>query len=115
MSLLGLGCFELAVSVPLVLEYEKVLSRQRLELGLSQQDVADLIDTVCLLATHQKIHFLWRPYLRDEKDEFVLELAVAAGCGYIITYNRRDFDGADKFGIKVINPREFLVEIGELK
>ncbi len=101
--------------MPLMLEYEEVLSRQRLELGLSQQDVADLIDAICLLAEHQKIHFLWRPYLRDEKDELVLELAVAAGCDYIVTYNKRDFDGAEKFGMKVINPREFLIVIGELK
>jgi predicted nucleic acid-binding protein len=43
----------------------------------------------------------------------VLELAVAAQCDYIITYNQRDFSGAEKFGIHVIGPRPFLQEIGE--
>ena len=60
------------------------------------------------------IYFLWRPYLRDRKDELVLELAVAARCSAIITYNQRDFHGADLFGIRVLDPRAFLQIIGEL-
>lgn len=55
-----------------------------------------------------------RPYLRDRNDEMVLELGVAAQCGYIITYNQRDFRGADKFGIRVLDARTFPQEIGEL-
>ena len=102
------------VSVPLVLEYEAVLLRYRTELGLTQEDVADLIDAFCALSRHQKIYFLWRPYLRDRNDEMVLELAVAAQCEYIITYNQRDFGGADKFGIRVMDARTFLHEIGAL-
>ncbi len=113
-SLVGTGRFDIHVSVPLVLEYEAVLMRYRAELGLTQEDVADLIDALCALAKHQKIYFLWRPYLRDRNDEMVLELAVAAQCGYIVTYNQRDFSGTDKFGIRVMDARTFLQEIGEL-
>ena len=102
------------VSVPLVLEYEAVLLRYRAELGLTQEDVADVVDAFCALAKHKKIYFLWRPYLRDRNDEMVLELAVAARCDYIITYNQQDFSGADTFGIRVIDPRTFLQAIGEL-
>lgn len=51
MSLLGTNRFDAHVSVPLVLEYEEVLLRQRLLLGLTQPDVADLIDAICAL-TH---------------------------------------------------------------
>jgi len=29
--------------------------------------------TLCALGHHHEIHFLWRPYLRDPKDELVLE------------------------------------------
>jgi predicted nucleic acid-binding protein len=53
--------------------------------------------------------------LRDAKDEMILELAVTAVCDYIITYNKRDFEGAQRFGIEVVTPREFLERIGELK
>jgi putative PIN family toxin of toxin-antitoxin system len=114
-SLIGTGRFEIHVSVPLVLEYEEVLLRQRGLLGLTSEDVTDLVDALCALSHHHKIHFLWRPYLRDAKDELILELAVAAQCNYIITYNQKDFVGAEKFGIQVLDPKTFLGEIGELK
>jgi len=44
----------------------------------------------------------------------VLELAVAADCDCIVTYNERDFRGVEQFGIRVLNPKTFLAEIGEL-
>jgi putative PIN family toxin of toxin-antitoxin system len=115
MSLIGAGLFEIHVSVPLVLEYEEVLLRQRASLGLTHEDVTHLVDALCALAHHQEIHFLWRPYLRDAGDELVLELAVAAGCDYIVTYNKSDFGGTERFGIDVINPKTLLERIGELK
>jgi len=77
MSLIGTGCFEIHLSVSLTLEYEDVLHRQRNTLGLSREDVSDLIDALCALSHHHKIHFLLRPQLRDAGDELVLELAVA--------------------------------------
>ncbi len=113
LSLLGTGQFEVHLSVPLVLEYEAVLMRYRLELGLTQDDVTDLVDALCALSTHHEIYYLWRPYLRDPADEFVLDLAVAARCDHIITFNQRDFAGTERFGIRVITPGEFLKLIGE--
>jgi len=90
---------------------EEVLLRYQSELGLTQEDV---VDALCALSKHHKSYFLWRPYLRDRKDELVLELAVAARCNYIVTYNQRDFGGAETLGIRVMDPRTFLQEIGEL-
>lgn len=115
MSLIGTGRFDIHVSVPLVLEYEEVLLRQKTQLRLTSQDVDDLVDAICALANHHPIYFLWRPYLQDEKDEMILELAVASNCDYLVTYNQRDFRGAEKFGIQVVDAREFLQEIGESK
>ena len=112
MTLVGTGRFEVHVSVPLVLEYEEVLRRESISLGLTAQDVTDLVDGLCTLGRHHEIYFLWRPQLRDPKDEFVLELAVASQCSHIITFNQRDFVGVEEFGVKVMNPREFLEEIG---
>ena len=113
-SLLGTGPFDIHLSVPLVLEYEEVLLRQRAILGLTQEEVGRFIDDLCNLAKTHKIYFLWRPFLRDAKDEHVLELAVAAGCDYIITYNKRDFEGVEMFGIETIDPKIFLEKIGAL-
>ncbi|MCL4789726.1 MAG: hypothetical protein KJ070_23595, partial [Verrucomicrobia bacterium] len=60
-------------------------------------------------ASHlQEIFFLWRPALRDANDDLILELAVAAGCRYIVTHNLRHFRGIGQWGIAAVTPREFL-------
>jgi predicted nucleic acid-binding protein len=48
-------------------------------------------------------------------DGFVAEVAVTAQAEAIVTQNTRDFKGLDKFGIKVLTPKEFLQSIGEAK
>lgn len=113
LSLLAEGRFEAHLSIPLALEYEDVLIRQRGELGLSADDVAALIDSLCALSIrHEHIYFNWRPSLPDERDEHILDLAVKGNCEAIITYNIRDFGGAKHFGIRAIDPQTFLREIG---
>lgn len=112
LSRVGTGDFEIAVSVPLVLEYEDALLRQIADTPLSERDVHDVVDYLCSVAQQQDIFFLWRPLLRDPKDDLVVEVAVAAGCDAIITFNRRDFAGLEQFGIRVLTPAELLKEIG---
>lgn len=114
LTLLGSDKFEVSLSVPLVLEYEDVAKRLLGRIALTANEVDDVIDYVCSLARRRKIHYLWRPFLNDPKDEMVLELAVAAGCDTIVTYNKRDFRGVEKFGIRLLTAQEFLREIGEL-
>ncbi len=114
LSLVGTQKFKIHDSVPLILEYEDVIQRQREEVGLSQKDVAALIDSLCTLAHHHEIYFLWRPSLPDANDELILELAVSAHCDYIVTHNIADFKGVEKFGIKALTPREFLRIIDEV-
>ncbi len=115
MSLVGTGRFEIHLSVSLTLEYEDVLRRQRSIMRLSEKDVTELVDSLCAVSRHHRIYFLWRPQLRDPGDELVLELAVAAKADYIVTYNKKDFIGVDKFGIAVVTPKEFLQDIGEIE
>ena len=42
-------------------------------------------------------------------------VSFAAGCDAIVTYNKRDFRNIGKFGLKVLDPRELLFEIGAIK
>jgi len=114
LSLIGTGKFDMHLSVPLVLEYTDVLLRELPNLYLSREEVDDLIDFYCSVGIPHKIFFLWRPFLRDPKDDMVLELAVKAGCQSIITYNTRDFAGIEQFGLNVLEPSEFLRLIGKL-
>lgn len=115
LSRIGSGVFDIAVSVPLVLEYEDVLVRHLPATALDAADVRDIIDYMCSVATRQEIFFLWRPQLRDPGDDMVLELAVAADCDAIVTHNVRDFAGADRFRIRVLSPGMFLNELRSLK
>jgi len=112
--LLGSDKFQINISVPLVYEYEDVVKRLELAIPLNNSQIDDIIDYICSVANQRKIFFLWRPYLSDSKDDFVLELAVEAQCDFIITFNKRDFQGVEKFGIDVLTPGEFLKIIGEL-
>jgi predicted nucleic acid-binding protein len=111
LELLRAARFEIAMSVPLALEYEVVLVRHARELGLKRDDAEGLVDYLCQVAHRQEIHFLWRPALTDPRDEFILELAVAAGCDAIVTHNVRDFTGASSFGAHVSTPAEFLARL----
>jgi predicted nucleic acid-binding protein len=113
LKLLRAGRFEVALSVPLVLEYEAVLLRHARELGLARNEADGLVDYLCDVGYRQAIHFLWRPTLTDPRDEFILELAVAAGCEAIVTHNVRDFAGASRFAVRIITPGAFLASVEE--
>jgi putative PIN family toxin of toxin-antitoxin system len=114
LSLVGTGRFEVCVSVPLVLEYESVIVRDLEPGSIEWQARMNILDYLCAIATRQEIFFLWRPSLRDPKDEMVLETAVAGGCSAIISYNKRDFVGAERFGLTISAPQEFLKAMGAL-
>ena len=74
----------------------------------------DLLDQLCNAGDQYEIHFLWRPLLPDPGDDHVLELAVASGSRFIVTYNTKDFRELGQFGIDVVTPREMLAQLGEL-
>ena len=81
-------------------------------IGLTHQDVDDVVDYMCTIGRHWQVHFLWRPNLKDPGDDFILELAVESECDYIVTHNLRDFSGSEKFKVKAITPQVFLRAIG---
>jgi len=112
LSLATSGLYEVSLSVPLLFEYEDVLLRQHEDLLVDREKIGDILDRLCDVAEKYHIFFLWRPFLRDPKDEFVLELAVASRSRYIVTYNRRDFRGYDKFEVEIVTPKEMLRELG---
>lgn len=102
----GTGWFDIVVSVPLVVEYEHAMVRERGAVPAAA--VRDIIDYVCKVAIRQPIFFLWRPFLRDPADDMVAEVGFAAGAEAIITYNRRDFVGVESLGLAVLSPHDLL-------
>jgi predicted nucleic acid-binding protein len=96
------------ISVPLLLEYEDVLTRFKEPLNLTTRDIEAFLDYYVSISYPQKIHYLWRPLLRDAKDDMVLEAAFNGNCAYVVTFNTKDFRAARQLGINAITPGEFL-------
>ncbi len=114
-SLIGQQHFEYVMSVPLMIEYEDVLKRNDAKIQISREAANSILDRLCYHADLREIFFLWRPYLKDPKDDLVLELAFEANCNSIVTYNLNDFKNIDKFGLKAITPKIFLQQIEVIK
>lgn len=112
LMLLDQGIYRPNISVPLFLEYESVANRSHLQ--LNKEDISDILNYLALNARKRQIFFLWRPYLKDAKDDLVLEVAVESESQYILTYNISDFAGINKFGIQAITPKEYLEKRGLL-
>jgi predicted nucleic acid-binding protein len=106
------GLFQASISVPLILEYEAVAKRLLDQTPLTGSDLEDILDFVCATANRQRVFYLWRPSLPDAQDDMVLEVAVAAGCEFIVTFNKRHFAGINRFGIEAVTPRELLERLG---
>ncbi len=76
--------------------------------GSTAEDARRFVRYLASQSHLQEVHFLWRPFLSDPDDDFVLELAFAANCRYLVTHNVVDFRGSEQLGIQVVPPREFL-------
>ena len=108
------GHIDLAVSVPLVLEYEAVVTRPEhlAASGLDLKNAQAVIDVLVSIADWVRIDYRWRPQTRDPADEMVLEAAINAKADAIVTFNRRDFGAApEKFGIGCWLPGETLEKL----
>ena len=103
------------VGQALYCEYEDVLSRQELfrRCPLSAGERSDLLDALLSVSEWVKIYYSWRPNLRDEADNHLVELAVAGAADWIVTNNTRDLLSGDlRFpGIGIVKPHELLKEL----
>jgi putative PIN family toxin of toxin-antitoxin system len=106
--------WELNISTTLIFEYEEILKREKEQLGLSLQDIENVINSICAIANKRNIFYLWRPLAKDPDDDFLLDLAIESQADFIITYNRKDLQAAEQFEIRVLSPKEFLQIVGEI-
>ena len=104
------------ISTPFILELEDVFlreqNRDRMPYFLDEQ-LNQFIDDICHISEHQAIYFLWRPQIKDPKDDMVLELVTNAQADYLVTYNLKDFkQAAKKFNFTLVTPKQFLTIAG---
>ena len=104
--------FQPLMGAALLAEYEDVLARAPLfaKSRLSAVERAELLDIFLATCRWTRIYYGWRPNLRDEGDNHLVELAVAGGASHIVTHNLRDLRNMElKFaGLTVVTPTQLL-------
>jgi predicted nucleic acid-binding protein len=106
--------FELLLSVPLLLEYEAVLTRaeQLTAFGIGRRDVERALDDITSVARPVRLSYRWRPQLSDSNDDMVLETAVNGNADAVVTFDQADFAPlGERFDCRVMLPREALCEL----
>jgi putative PIN family toxin of toxin-antitoxin system len=100
------------ISNPLYQEYEDVSSRKRIKetCPLGTREIRDLLNAFYSVCHWVPIYYLWRPNLKDEADNFLIELALAGNSPIIVTNNIKDLEGAElKFeDLRILTPQQIL-------
>jgi putative PIN family toxin of toxin-antitoxin system len=103
------------VGQALFLEYEDVLGREQLfrKSPLAASERRQLFEAFLSVCEWVQVYYLWRPNLRDEGDNHILELAVAGGASVIVTNNVADYRGSElRFAdIRILSPKILLKEL----
>ena len=76
---------------------------------LDVEDIEKFLRFIAYVGKPYKTYFLFRPNLKDEKDNMVVELAVTSQSDYLVTSNIKDFKNAElQFDqLKIVTPGEF--------
>jgi putative PIN family toxin of toxin-antitoxin system len=92
-------------------EYQDVLGRPGVWRGSGtrarQRQI--VVDALASVAIWIQIWFVWRPNLRDEGDNHVLELAFNGNAAALVTMNTKDFRGGGVTvqGLDILTPGRF--------
>lgn len=113
LRLLKDGKIQLALSVPVFMEYCDVLKRQSMlkKTGLNTSQINAVLDYIAFTGLEHRISFLYRPNLSDESDNKFIELALASQSNYLITANTKHFTTNHElqiFEVVVVTPGEFI-------
>lgn len=108
------GYYKPIMGTALFLEYEDVVNRENifdrclLTVSERQQALNDLLS----ITRWVRVYYAWRPNLRDEGDNHVMELAIAGGATAIVTQNVRDFRQSELSfpDIAILTPDQLLQE-----
>ncbi|MGB3760659.1 MAG: putative toxin-antitoxin system toxin component, PIN family [Rivularia sp. (in: cyanobacteria)] len=93
-------------------EYESVMHREEIiaKCPLTSEEVSALLASFMSVSQWISIYYLWRPNLKDEADNHLIELAVAGNAQIIATHNLKDFQNAQLLfpNLSILKPEEII-------
>ena len=96
----------------LFLEYESVMQREEIisQCSLTNTEIYTLLASFINVSQWISIYYLWRPNLKDEADNHLIELAVAGNAQIIVTKNVKDFQNAELVfpNLSILRPEEII-------
>jgi predicted nucleic acid-binding protein len=100
------------IGAALFAEYSDVINREELfrACHLSKDERNELLDIFLAACRWTDIYFGWRPNLKDEGDNHLIELAVAGHAQCIVSRNIKDLKNGELLfpDIALLTPEEFL-------
>jgi putative PIN family toxin of toxin-antitoxin system len=107
-----LGDYQALMGNALFCEYESVMKREEIlnRCPLDASEIEELLAALVSVTEWVPIYYAWRPNLKDEGDNHVIELAIAGNAQVIVTNNIKDFQGAELLFPKllILKPEQMI-------
>ncbi len=93
-------------------EYESLINRSNIieQCPLTSSEIRTLLASFMSVSQWVSIYYLWRPNLRDEGDNYLIELALAGNAKYLVTNNIKDFKNPQLLfpQLSIIKPEQLI-------
>ena len=106
-----MGVYEPLLGPALLAEYEYALFSERLpESVASDRQRREVLSDLAAVGRWVNVYYTWRPNLRDETDNHLVELAVAGSAVAIVTHNVRDLASGELMfpSVRILTPGALL-------
>ena len=106
------GEYQPLIGNALFSEYESVIQRSEIIAlcPLTSGEISVLFASFISVSQWISIYYLWRPNLKDEADNHLIELAVAGNAKIIATHNVKDFQNTELLfpNLSILKPEEIM-------
>ena len=106
------GKYQPLMGNALFIEYESVIWRDEIikKCPLVMEEILALLAAFISVSQWIDIYYLWRPNLKDEADNHLIELAIAGNAQIIATNNVKDFQNAELLfpNLAILKPEQIV-------
>jgi putative PIN family toxin of toxin-antitoxin system len=107
-----MGDYQSLMGNTLFCEYESVVTRDaiRAQCPLTQVEIMTLLQAFMSVSKWVSIYYTWRPNLKDEADNHLIELAIAGNATIIATNNVKDLQHSELLfpDLMILKPQDVL-------